>query len=83
MFSFLLGELCRGESGAGTYGRGTLLPPSSAQTEVQAENTWQEAQENAMISINKCSSVSSPVNVTFGYETEFCKIPFFKNIPPT
>lgn len=42
------------------------------------KNTCQEAQENDAVSINKCSSFSSPVNVTFGYETEYCKITFFK-----
>lgn len=31
-----------------------------------------------MIYINNCSSFSSPVDVTFGYEIEFCKVIFFK-----
>lgn len=78
MFSSQRSVLLRISCEVSNEGVAFLSFPSSAQTEVQAWNTWPEAQENNMIYINKCSLFSSPVNVTFGYEIEFCKVIFFK-----
>lgn len=80
MFSFLLKDLCSWESVVRYLMKGWLFssfPPLPKQ-KFKLKTRGKKTQENDMISINKCSSFSSPVNVTFGYETEFCKITFLK-----